>query len=656
MRTVVALCLLISFFTRAQIEEPVNWNSSIARLSENTFLLTFEAEIAPKWHLYSQFSNPEGAIPTEFIFESNTSYQRNGGVNESETIVGYDQVFQMDLMYFNERASFQQEIVTTRADFTPFKVEINYQACDDKLCIFRTESLLISPEGVIVDASLEIDTESKELSKNLQLTLSETQFLENSSLKEETNTPFNIFLLGFLGGLLALLTPCVFPMIPLTVSFFLKQATSKSKGIFNALLYAFFIVLIYILLSLPFHFIDSLNPEILNNLATNITLNIIFFIVFLFFAFSFFGFYELTLPTRWGNKTDEATSVQSGIGIFFMALTLAIVSFSCTGPILGSLLAGSLTAEGGAFQLSMGMFGFGVALGLPFGIFALFPNALKALPKSGGWMTTVKVVLGFLELALALKFLSNADLVAHWGILKREVFVGIWTLISLVLTLYLFGIFRFPHEVKAPLSYGRKFFAVAVSLLTGYLFLSLLTEKNKLQLFSGFPPPEFYSLAAKESDCPLGLNCFKDFEQGRQAALDSNKPILLDFTGWACVNCRRMEENVWAIPEVYKLLNERYILISLYVDDRTALSPEEQFNFQYPGGRIKEINTIGKKWATFQSLNFNTASQPYYIQMTAEGKLLNSPIQYTDKSTFENWLLRGLEGLDNAPKANYFTY
>ena len=657
MRKIALLGWIISFFAQAQFTEPVNWKSAIAKLSETTYLLTFEVEIAPKWHLYSQFSNPEGAIPTEFVFESNSSYQRIGNVKESEAIVGYDQVFQMDLSYFNERAIFQQQIETTEGKFGPFKVEINYQACDDKLCIFRTESFLVTPEGISTDASLKIDEDSKLQSQNLKLKLQETQYLENASFKEETNTPLNLFLLGFFGGLLALLTPCVFPMIPLTVSFFLKQATTKSKGIFNALLYTFFIILIYVLLSLPFHFIDSLNPEILNNLATNVALNLIFFIVFLFFAFSFFGFYELTLPTSWGSKADEATAVRGGLGIFFMALTLAIVSFSCTGPILGSLLAGSLTAEGGAMQLSIGMLGFGVALGLPFGLFALFPNALNALPKSGGWMTTVKVVLGFLELALALKFLSNADLVAHWGILKREVFVGIWTLISLVLTLYLFGVFRFPHELKSPLSYGRIFSGIAVSLLTGYLFLSFFSEKNKLQLFSGFPPPEFYSLASKESDCPLGLNCFKDFEQGRQAALDSNKPILLDFTGWACVNCRRMEENVWATPEVYKLLNEHYILISLYVDDRKALPVGEQFNFQYPDGRIKEINTIGKKWATFQSLNFNTASQPYYIQMTAEGKLLNSPIQYTDKSTFENWLLGGLERLDKpAPKANYFTY
>jgi len=653
-------CLLFLFgilTLQAQFEEPVVWESKVEQLTEDRYQLIFEAGIAPNWHLYSQFSDPEGAIPTEFVFDQTDSFKLVGNVTESESVVDYDQVFEMDLTYFNDSAIFQQQIQVLDDRLTQIKVEINYQACDDELCIFRTETFALSLDGSVAAVELDVDEKSQALSAELKLALTETQYLESATVKEGTNAPLNIFLLGFFGGLLALLTPCVFPMIPLTVSFFLKQSTTKSKGIFNALLYTFFIVLIYILLSLPFHFIDSLNPEILNNLATNVGLNIFFFVVFVFFALSFFGFYELTLPTVWGSKTDEASAVRGGLGIFFMALTLAIVSFSCTGPILGSLLAGSLTAEGGAFQLSIGMLGFGVALGLPFGLFSLFPNALKALPKSGGWMTTVKVVLGFLELALALKFLSNADLVAHWGILKREVFVGIWTLISLGLTLYLFGIFRFPHEVKMPLSKGRKLVAVGVLILTSYLFLGFVSEENKLRLFSGFPPPEFYSLNTQESDCPLGLECYKDFELGKQAAALANKPILLDFTGWACVNCRRMEENVWADPAVYELLNERYIIISLYVDDRETLAPESQFNFQYPDGRIKEINTIGKKWATFQAINFNTASQPFYIQMSSDGELLNTPIQYTDKVTFENWLKLGLERLPNKPtKAQYFNF
>lgn len=644
-------------YLQAQFEEPVVWESSLEQLSEERFLLKFEAKIKPKWHLYSQFSNPEGAIPTEFVFDDLNGYQLIGTVEEGESITEFDKVFEMDLTYFNNKASFQQEIQITSSDLTQIKVEINYQACDDELCIFRSETLVVSLDGSVKSLKLEVDEKSQRLSKALELELSETQYLESTTSKEGTYSPLNIFLLGFFGGFLALLTPCVFPMIPLTVSFFLKQSNSKSKGIFNALLYAFFIVLIYVSFSLPFHLIDSLNPDILNNLATNVTLNMIFFVVFVFFAFSFFGFYELTLPTRWGSKTDEASTINGGLGILFMALTLAIVSFSCTGPILGSLLAGSLTAEGGDFQLSIGMLGFGVALGLPFGLFALFPNILKALPKSGGWMTTIKVILGFLELALALKFLSNADLVAHWGFLKREVFVGIWTLLAFGLTLYLFGIFRFPNEVKIPLSRLRKLIACGSLILTSYLFLGFISEENKLRMFSGFPPPEFYSIRAQDSDCPLGLDCYKDFEQGLEIALTQNKPILLDFTGWACVNCRRMEENIWAAPEVYKLLKERYIIISLYVDDREKLSTDKQFNYKYADGRIKQINTIGKKWATFQAINFKTASQPFYVQLTAEYQLLNPPIQYTDKTTFENWLLQGLEHFPEVKaKAKYFSF
>ena len=644
-------------YLQAQFEEPVVWESSLEQLSEERFLLKFEAKIKPKWHLYSQFSNPEGAIPTEFVFDDLNGYQLIGTVEEGESITEFDKVFEMDLTYFNNKASFQQEIQITSSDLTQIKVEINYQACDDELCIFRSETLVVSLDGSVKSLKLEVDEKSQRLSKVLELELSETQYLESTTSKEGTYSPLNIFLLGFFGGFLALLTPCVFPMIPLTVSFFLKQSNSKSKGIFNALLYAFFIVLIYVSFSLPFHLIDSLNPDILNNLATNVTLNMIFFVVFVFFAFSFFGFYELTLPTRWGSKTDEASTINGGLGILFMALTLAIVSFSCTGPILGSLLAGSLTAEGGDFQLSIGMLGFGVALGLPFGLFALFPNILKALPKSGGWMTTIKVILGFLELALALKFLSNADLVAHWGFLKREVFIGIWTLLAFGLTLYLFGIFRFPNELKIPLSRLRKLIACGSLILTSYLFLGFISEENKLRMFSGFPPPEFYSIRAQDSDCPLGLDCYKDFEQGLEIALTQNKPILLDFTGWACVNCRRMEENIWAAPEVYKLLKERYIIISLYVDDREKLSTDKQFNYKYADGRIKQINTIGKKWATFQAINFKTASQPFYVQLTAEYQLLNPPIQYTDKTTFENWLLQGLEHFPEVKaKAKYFSF
>jgi len=647
---------LWSTLLSAQIDEPVEWQSGWERTEANLITLSFEARIAPKWHLYSQHSDPDGAIPTEFVFIENESYKRVGPVEESPSVVAYDSVFEMDLTFFNNQAVFTQQIELLDPDLKLLEVEVNYQACDDELCIFRTENFRFVLDGSESVAVQQIDEASKRRSEALKLKLSGRDYLESTEVKEGTYSYFNIFLLGFFGGLLALLTPCVFPMIPLTVSFFLKQATSSARGVVNALTYAFFIVLIYGLLSLPFHFIDSLNPEILNTLATNVYLNLLFFVVFVFFAFSFFGFYELTLPTRWGNKTDQASAVNGILGIFFMALTLAIVSFSCTGPILGSLLAGSLTAEGGAMQLSIGMLGFGIALGLPFGLFALFPNTLKALPKSGSWMTTVKVVLGFLELALALKFLSNADLVAHWGLLKRETFIAIWILISLALTLYLFGLFRLKNQTKAPIHKLRLLLGMVTLLFSGFLINGLFAKENTLKILSGFPPPEFYSLRAQDSDCPLGLECYKDFGTGVAEARSQKKPILLDFTGWACVNCRKMEENVWSDPDVYPLLRDEFVVISLYVDDRKALADADQFDFQYPDGRIKRINTVGKKWATFQAINFNTASQPFYIQMTPEGTLLNAPIQYTDVDTFRIWLETGLANRPTSSKANYFKF
>jgi len=645
-KILIAFILLISLTNHAQeFKEPLSWTTRLERISASEFNLYFEASIIEKWHLYSLQEFEEGPLPTEFIYQLDSlKVQLIGPPSSSSPTLEFDEVFQIDLPFFANEARFTQRIKLLDKNVTSISGEINYQACDDRVCIFRTEPFVFSFNGDLVRVpTISVSNEDRRKSNALQLDLKNREYLANSlNVVTKSSSFWNLFFLGFLGGLIALLTPCVFPMIPLTVSFFLKQAGSLRKGIFQAFLYGSFIVLIYVLLSLPFHFLDSLNPEILNTLSTNVPLNLLFFGVFVFFAFSFFGYYELTLPTSWGNATDKGSLTKGTMGIFFMALTLAIVSFSCTGPILGSLLAGSLTAEGGAMQLTAGMTGFGFALALPFALFALFPNALQSLPKSGGWMNTVKVVLGFLELALALKFLSNADLVSHWGLLKREVFIGIWTLLALLLTLYLMGIFRFPSETKQPLTRGRYVTGGISLLLTLYLFYGLVSKENMLQLLSGFPPPTFYSIKAQDTTCPLGLDCYKDFERGKAVAIAQKKPILLDFTGWACVNCRKVEENVWSKPEIFKLLNEEVVLISLYVDDRLSLAQSQQFNFEYSDGRIRTINTVGEKWATFQSINFNAASQPYYVLLQADGTLLNSPIQYTDATTYLAWLKSGL--------------
>jgi len=643
------LFVFFSWVVFAQGEdEPVEWSTTVERISDTEAVLHFTAAIKEKWHLYSLKEFEDGPLPTEFTYVYDSlRIKLKGEMQSDPPKIEFDQIFEIDLPFFEKEAKFSQGLTLLDTNVDEIRGEINYQACDDRVCIFRTEPFAFSLNGkAIVQSAIEITDQDKARSAALTLSLKNKALLTSGLVDEGDASPLlNLFLLGFLGGLIALLTPCVFPMIPLTVSFFLKQGTSLRKGIFNALLYGGFIVVIYVLLSLPFHFLDSLNPEILNSISTNVPLNLLFFGVFVFFAFSFFGFYELTLPSSWGNSTDESANLKGVAGIFFMALTLAIVSFSCTGPILGSLLAGSLTSDGGAMQLTAGMTGFGVALALPFALFALFPNALTALPKSGGWMTTVKVVLGFFELALALKFLSNADLVSHWGLLKREVFVGIWTLLALALSLYLLGLFRFPHDIKGKLSKARIGLGALSLVLTAYLFIGLVSKENKLTLLSGFPPPAFYSIYASDNECPLGLDCYKDFELGLATARLQNKPILLDFTGWACVNCRKMEENVWSKPAIFRLLNEEVVLISLYIDDKTSLQEKDQFNFQFPNGRIRTINTVGEKWASFQSLNFNSASQPYYVLMDPDGTLLNTPIQYTDADTYLKWLNDGL-GID----------
>ena len=546
-------------------------------------------------------------------------------------------------------AIFTQQIRLLDPDVKQITVNLFYQVCKE-VCIPADVDFVFSLDGSeVVKEEVSIDEKSSELGSQLRLNLKNKALLTQG--QENINADSNlwvIFALGFIGGLIALLTPCVFPMIPLTVSFFTKHSQKRSKGVINALLYGFFIVLIYFLLSLPFHLFDSVDSQILNTIATNIWLNLLFFAVFVFFAFSFFGYYELTLPSSWANKMDAASSKIGGvIGIFFMAVTLAIVSFSCTGPILGGLLGGTTLAEGDvASNLTAGMTGFGMALAFPFALFALFPAWLNSLPKSGGWMTTVKVVLGFLEIGLALKFLSNADLVGHWGILKREVFLGIWILLGLLLTLYLFGIFRFPHDgPKQKLSTGRKITGILSALFTIYLVLGV-TNVTNLKLLSGFPPPAFYSVFEQESDCPLGIDCFKDFDSGLAYAKEKNKPILLDFTGWACVNCRKMEENVWSEADVYSILKNDYVLISLYVDDRKKLPEEEQFNFQYDSGRIKRIENIAQKWGTFQDVNFNAVSQPFYVLLSPDLEVLNTSIQNTDSDSYRNWLNEGLRNFN----------
>lgn len=639
---------IVSYLTFSQ--NPVTFETTVKKVSDSNFQLITNATIEDGWRLYSQNLLDGGAIPTEFVYEENNSYILLGPTIESESITKFDPIFSLDQTYFESFSTFYQDIQIEK-NISYLNAKIYFQACDDIVCIFREADLIFNFDGSKSEiknndlTSLVVNNDNPLF---VEFTGKELLSSENNSANSfSSNSYLNLLILGFIGGILALLTPCVFPMIPLTVSFFTNKNSNKNSKL-NAFTYGFFIVAIYLIISIPFHFLDSIDPEILNSVSTNAYLNILFFVIFILFAFSFFGFYEITLPSSWINSIDsKSNSIGGYVGIFFMALTLVLVSFSCTGPILGSLLVGSISSQGGALQLTVGMLGFGIALALPFTIFALFPNLLNKLPKSGGWMNTFKVILGFLELGFAFKFLSNADLVEHWGILKREIFIGIWFLISILLCFYLLGLFKFPHEIKKiKISKFNYFLSFTFLCVAVYLFPALLPNgSQKASLLSGFSPPSFYSIYPKSNDCPLGFNCFKDFDSGMDYAVSQNKPILLDFTGWACANCRRIEENVWTDPEIFKIIDEDFVLISLYVDDRKVLPEKDQITLKYKSGKLKEIKTVGDKSATFQAINFNNASQPYYVLINNDLRILNSPIQYTSKENYLAWLKEGLNNL-----------
>ena len=632
------LFILLSFFSFSQ--DPVTWSTSVEKINNNTYKLITEANIQENWRLYSQNLEDGGALPTEFVFEDESIFQSFSNVQELDAITKFDPIFQMDQSYFINQTFFTQEIVLDD-NFNQKSIvqDLYYQVCDDRVCIFQDIKLIFNLDSENESVIKSFDYSS--IISDLQLDLQNTELLENEYVNESSNNfsrRLNILILGLLGGFLALLTPCVFPMIPLTVSFF---STKNEKARLYSMSYGFFIILIYVSLSIPFYFLENINPEILNQISTSPILNFIFFAIFIAFALSLFGLFEITLPASWSNTVDSKSNLYKGlISTFFMSLTLCLVSFSCTGPILGTLLVGTLTSDGGAIDLTYGMLGFGVALAIPFTLLAFFPNIINKLPKSGSWTNSIKVILGFVELALAFKFLSNVDLIQEWGILKREVFIGIWVLISVSCGLYLIITSR-----KTSYIISSTFFI----LIGLYMGSSLFNKSTNMSLLSGLLPPEFYSIYNDSNDCPLGLDCIKDFDKGLDLAKLNNKPILLDFTGWACANCRRVEENTWSVPKVYDLINNEFILISLYVDDRSALSRDEIIVLRDKNGNEKILNKVGEKWSAFQTVNFKNNSQPYYVLLSPNLDLLNKPLQYTDTDTYFSWLDEGLKNY----KSNY---
>ena len=632
------LFILIPLFCFSQ--EPIKWLTSVEKKSDNSYILYTTAKIQDNWRLYSQNLEEGGALPTEFVFEDESIFDSFSIVSEPKPITKYDPIFQMDQSYFINEVIYSQEVVL-KGNYKDDILTQNlyYQVCDDRVCIFQDVKLeySLSNKQIINTTSFDYST----VSSSLNLDLKNSELLVNEYENEMSNNfsrRINILILGLLGGFLALLTPCVFPMIPLTVSFF---STKNEQAKLYSSSYGFFIILIYVSLSIPFYFLENINPEILNQISTSPVLNFIFFAIFVAFALSLFGLFDITLPSSWSNTVDSKSNLYKGlISTFFMSLTLCLVSFSCTGPILGTLLVGTLTSEGGAIDLTYGMLGFGVALAVPFTLLAFFPNVINKLPKSGSWTNSIKVILGFVELALAFKFLSNVDLILEWGILKREIFIGIWVLLFLLCGLYLL-------RTSKKLSYilSSSFFIIVGI----YMSSSLFSTKTNLSLLSGLLPPEFYSVYQDDNECPLSLNCIKDFDEGKSESVENNKPILLDFTGWACANCRRVEENTWSEPKVYDMINNEFILISLYVDDRSDLNQDQIIILTDKNGNEKTLKKVGEKWSAFQTINFKNNSQPYYVLLSPNLEVLNKPIQYTDTDTYQSWLSEGLENF----KKNY---
>nr|WP_315142219.1 cytochrome c biogenesis protein CcdA [uncultured Flavobacterium sp.] len=674
MKKHLLLGLLVFFCSlgNAQILDPVKWTTKIEQKSATNFIITFNATIENEWHVYSQFTPDGGPLPLEVNFKNQKgNYTLVGKAKESKTRTAYNDIFEVNETFFEKKAQITQEISLVNKGVKTIEVELNFQACKE-VCInlekkfsiaipeLKNAATTASPTTPINDSVKDTAVQTIDSATTVAAdTVKDSDATETSQMapvKSATTEHglWAIFFIAFLSGFAALLTPCVFPMIPMTVSFFTKQSKNKAAGIRNAIIYGISIIVIYVGLGLLVTWIFG--ADALNALSTNVWFNLIFFVLLIVFATSFLGAFEIMLPNSWANKVDSQADRGGIIGILFMALALAIVSFSCTGPIVGTLLVEA--ASKGGIAPVVGMLGFSLALALPFMLFAMFPGWLNSLPKSGGWLNTVKVVLGFLELALAFKFLSNADLVLQLHLLEREVFIAIWIAIFGALSLYLFGKITLPHDSPVGhISVGRLYMGLLSLVFTFYLIPGLWGAP--LKFINAFPPPMEYSespmgfggssksattamLPEGAKSGPHGIVVFDDYEEGLAYAKKVNKPIMLDFTGFACVNCRKMENNVWSNPNVLSILKEKVVVISLYVDDKRELPKNEQF---FSKATESEIETIGDKWTDFMITRYKTNTQPLYVLTDLEGKSLNTKqptISFVDVEEYEAWLKAGI--------------
>ncbi len=667
-----ALFILIAFLSlstvKAQVLEPVKWTTKTEKISDTEFNLILNGTIDKDWHVYSQFTPADGPLPMVLTFkDSKGNFEIVGKAKESPYKKQFNDVFGVDEYYFENKVTLTQKVKITNPKTSKITLNLDYQVCKTA-CINQNKDFTFLIPAIPTDVKLDMPVSNEDTlatatvdTSKVEATIKQGTPEVAEPVKEEKGY-WKIFLLSFFGGLLATFTPCVFPMIPMTVSFFLKQSGKKSKGQFNALFYGLCIVLICLVFTLPFHLLEGVNRDVFSEISTNVYLNLFFFIIFVVFAISFFGAFEITMPSKLSNKVDNKSNSGGLLGIFFMALTLIIVSFSCIGPALGFVFGTSLNSDGGASILSLAMLGFGLGLALPFMFFALAPSLLGKMPKSGGWLNTVKVVFGFIELALAFKFLSNADIGMdlHW--LEREVFIAFWIAIFAALSMYLFGKITLPHD--SPLSHisvGRMLLGLLSLTFTIYLVPGLWGAP--LKLISAFPPPMTYSESPQgfgsksgsvnASELPEGavytvhnLVSFEDYEEGLAYAKKVNKPILIDFTGKQCVNCRLMENNVWSDEKVLSILKSDVVLISLYGDDKKELPKGEWYISKENGN---EINTIGEKWSEFQIQRFNNNSRPFYVLLNPnDEKELNTPVPYTpDIEEYVTWLKDGISKFKN---------
>ena len=638
-----------------------------------------DIEIEEGWHINGANLPLESfSIPTDLYLDTSSMFVIEDTIYEPNFEHVYDDIAKEDLYLHEGKITISRKIyVSSGKDFV-LKGFFTFQTCDDNHCLppydgpfelkikgcdveTLNEINFNSSEVVQENSSIDLVEDDIEETKEvvLEQETSEVETSSNTESKSNSKSLFFIFIISFLSGLAALFTPCVFPMVPMTVSFFTKQSQDKASGIRNAILYGLSIIIIYVLLGTIITAVFG--ASFLNSLSTNIYFNLFFFLLLIVFAISFLGAFDINLPNTWVTKADSASSKGGFLGIFFMAFTLALVSFSCTGPIVGTLLVESATVGGiGPF---VGMFGFSLALALPFGLFAAFPGWLNSLPKSGGWLNTVKVFLGFLELALAFKFLSNADLVMQGHFLERELFIAIWIGIFLVLALYLFGFIRLPNDGDIKyLSVSRSLLATTVLIFVMYLIPGLWGAP--LKLISGFPPPMSYSespggIGFSSNDNyskntnenthsgPQGLPVFHDLDEGLAYAKSVNKPTFLDFTGHACINCRKMEEKVWGEEDVINILRDSVVIISLYVDDKRELPEDQHSEQEIAPGKIINVTTIGDKWSAYQAKTYKSLSQPYYRMLDKNGDDLSNGsadyLNHGNRQDFLQWLRTGLK-------------